>query len=59
MYAELIGMGVKECEMYIPLMATRNSSITYGGRVVSPIIYRVIYMPGGVGFLPSTVSINK
>ena len=27
------------------------------GQVVYPIIYRVLYMPGGAGFLPSTVSV--
>ena len=26
--------------------------------VVYPIIYKVVYIPGGVGFLPSTVSIK-
>ena len=26
--------------------------------VVYPIIYRVFYIPGGVGFLPSTVSLE-
>ena len=27
------------------------------GTVVYPIIYRVLYIPGGAGFLPSTVSV--
>ena len=34
-----------------------NNGINYQPQLVYPIIYRVFYIPGGAGFLPSTVSI--
>ena len=33
----------------------RNPANQFEGTVVYPIIYRVLYIPSGAGFLPSTV----
>ena len=46
-------------KMFLPKCGTTVDGILYQSRlVVCPSIHRVFYIPGGAGFLPSTVSLQ-